>query len=248
MADASNSDSVEIWKPVPGWEGLYEICLERQEARSVDRMVSAGRGGHRLARGTVLKTQNSRGYAQVCFKEDGKSTTVKLHHFICAMAHGPRPSPKHVARHLNGDSRDNRPENLAWGTQAENLADMIRHGTSTKGEKNPRAVLGENDAREIRRRCAAGERHGAIAKDFGVSPSNVSAIARRVSWGWVDDGGAKIVVPNVHANSKIGEAHVRDIRRRHAKGETRAALAKDYGVTPSNISCIVLRKSWKHVE
>jgi hypothetical protein len=38
-------------------------------------------------------------------------------------------------RHLNGDCRDNRLENLAYGTRAENAQDMVRHGTQWQQSK-----------------------------------------------------------------------------------------------------------------
>jgi len=56
---------------------------------------------------------------------DGKSRP--LHRLICAAHHGAAPFPKAVVRHLNGTNTDNRPENLAWGTAAENTQDMRDH-------------------------------------------------------------------------------------------------------------------------
>jgi hypothetical protein len=41
-----------------------------------------------------------------------------------------RPArPKEQCRHLNGNSLDNRLENLAWGTPSEDNYDRVRHGT-----------------------------------------------------------------------------------------------------------------------
>lgn len=47
---------------------------------------------------------------------------------------GPRPNGA-VIRHLNGKANDNRPENLAYGTQAENVQDEVRHGTHVEARK-----------------------------------------------------------------------------------------------------------------
>lgn len=44
----------------------------------------------------------------------------KVASLICEAFHGPRPLGN-VVMHLNEDSRDNRAENLSWGTQKENL-------------------------------------------------------------------------------------------------------------------------------
>lgn len=48
-----------------------------------------------------------------------------------------------------------------------------------------------------------------------------------------------------NARAKLSEATIEEIRRRYAAGDvTQRSLAELYGVTRSNISCIVLRKSW----
>jgi len=49
--------------------------------------------------------------------------------------------------------------------------------------------------------------------------------------------------------AKLTEAIVQEIREMYASGGiTQRELAKRYGITPSNVSCIVRRKSWAHVE
>jgi hypothetical protein len=46
---------------------------------------------------------------------------IKIHQAICEAFHGPKPFPNAVVIHINEDAHDNRPENLRWGTQKENL-------------------------------------------------------------------------------------------------------------------------------
>lgn len=112
----------ETWLPVPipGYEGRYEVS-DRGRVRSL------------LRRGRVLAQSEHRTgmYWQVGLLAQGaKSGSARLvHHLVAAAFLGPRP-PGAVVRHLNGDSRDNRPSNLAYGTPAENIADSIAHGTN----------------------------------------------------------------------------------------------------------------------
>lgn len=47
--------------------------------------------------------------------------------------------------------------------------------------------------------------------------------------------------------SRLTETAVLDIRRRVKEGETRTALAKEYGTSASNVEHIVARRRWKHV-
>jgi hypothetical protein len=51
-----------------------------------------------------------------------------------------------------------------------------------------------------------------------------------------------------HARSKLTETTVRDIRSRYAAGGiSQQALADEYGTIQSAISCVILRKTWRHV-
>lgn len=51
-----------------------------------------------------------------------------------------------------------------------------------------------------------------------------------------------------HANSKLSETDVRQIRERRAAGEGLSAIALDYGVNFQNVSLICLGKTWVHVK
>jgi len=47
--------------------------------------------------------------------------SYKVARLICEAFHGPPPFPGAVCMHLDEDSRNNRADNLAWGTQRENM-------------------------------------------------------------------------------------------------------------------------------
>lgn len=67
----------------------------------------------------------SGGYPSVSIQ----SRTYTVHSLVAEMYIGPRPEGQEV-RHLNGDATDNRVENLAYGTHAENQLDIRRHGSN----------------------------------------------------------------------------------------------------------------------
>jgi hypothetical protein len=95
----------------------------------------------------MFPSRNPKGYEQVVIK--GK--TEKIHILMCETFLGPRPSEKHVARHLNGINNDNRRSNIAWGTHEDNKQDSILHGTSVRGETSGRAELTEVDVLTMRK-------------------------------------------------------------------------------------------------
>ena len=154
--------------------------------------------------------KNGHGYLRVKIHIDEKPRTVFVHKLVCATFHGEKPTPNHEVRHLNGIRTDNRPSNLRWGTRAENARDRILHGTCSaaangvvgsykgqqkiavmrsegafpqaKGVRQGSAVLTEIDVIAIF--CSATSER-VIAKEYGVSPSTVGAIRRRLNWGWL---------------------------------------------------------------
>lgn len=50
-----------------------------------------------------------------------KGKTYKVHRLVCEAFNGKPPFSNAVCMHLDEDPTNNRPENLKWGTQKENL-------------------------------------------------------------------------------------------------------------------------------
>ena len=48
--------------------------------------------------------------------------------------------------------------------------------------------------------------------------------------------------------AKVNAEQVREMRRRVAAGESRAAMAREFGISRMQASTIVARKAWRHVE
>lgn len=111
------------WRPVLGFEDLYEVS-EEGDVRSVDRIDV--RGWRRRGR-TLRPSRDGCGYRQVVLC-NGRRHNRKVHVLVCEAWHGPRPSGLQV-RHLDGDQLNNVPGNLRWGTGSENVRDAIQHGT-----------------------------------------------------------------------------------------------------------------------
>ena len=86
----------------------------------------------------------------------------------------------HVIRHKCRNKHCVNPEHLETGTQAENMADKIRDGTSNRGIKHPKAKLTEEQVRQIRAR--AGESRTVLAEEYGVHIMTISHIILRKRW------------------------------------------------------------------
>lgn len=97
---------MEIWKPIVGYEALYEIS-------------SAGRV--RRTDGRILKPWRTRnGYIHATLCRDKAKKHVLIHRLV-ATAFIEKPQGKDVVNHKNCNPSDNRVENLEWVTQSENV-------------------------------------------------------------------------------------------------------------------------------
>lgn len=119
------------WRPIPGWEALYEASADGSIRSSPS---STGRG---RKPGHVLRSWPHRsGYLYVSLYRGQQRRNVKVHQLVASAFYGPRPAGK-VTRHLNGEQTDNRVQNLRWGTQLENAWDRDRHGRTRIPSRTP---------------------------------------------------------------------------------------------------------------
>jgi HNH endonuclease/NUMOD4 motif len=173
---------MEIWKPVPDFDGYYEVS-NNGRVRSVDRVVSRQYPGGKTCqvkrKGSLRKLEYRDGYASVRLQADKRIFKPYVHRIVCEAFNGPCPEGKSIVAHNDGDSTNNRPENLRWATEAENQRDREVHGTHNRGERSHLAKLTWNDAEEIRR-SALSSKH--IASEFGVTAANIRQIRRLETW------------------------------------------------------------------
>jgi len=118
------------------------------------------------------------------FSVRGKLTYV--HRFSYELHIGPIPVGYHVCHRCDNPSCCN-PDHLFLGTDRENLSDMRDKGRGSdppkfQGDTHPNAKLSPDDVRTIRARVELGDNTNDIAVDFGISRSNVYAVARRETW------------------------------------------------------------------
>lgn len=112
---------MEIWKPIPGYQGLYETS-SMGRVRSVTHYVPHPRNkSYKLIRyGKILKPElDKSGYPTVTLCKEGKTKPFKVHRLV-AKAFIPNPENLPQIDHINCKRYDNRPENLRWCTTQQN--------------------------------------------------------------------------------------------------------------------------------
>lgn len=104
---------------------------------------------------------------------------VYVHRAVLEAFVGPRPDGM-ISRQLNGNPQDNRVENLARGTHAENTADAHAHGDIPTGEasQSPLTVAQVAEIRSLAGQLPSRQ----IATCFGVSHTTVLKIIRGERW------------------------------------------------------------------
>lgn len=140
--------------------------------------------GIRAAEGLVRVKRlhlDKKGYWQVNI--EGK--TLRAHMFVALAWVGPRPSPLHETRHLDGNPQHNDASNLLWGTRKENAADRARHGTIIRGEQWPWARLSDEKVRQIRAEHDLGMGYRRLARKYGVCQARIRAVLSRKEWSHV---------------------------------------------------------------
>lgn len=132
-AVAALLDELEVWQPVPGFEGIYEVS-DRGRVRSLDRIITRS-GIPRFIRGTSRRSRlDVDGRLKLELYRDGTVTVARVHRLVLEAFRGPQPDGMEGC-HNDGNPTNNRLNNLRWDTQSENQRDSVRHGTHVNTRK-----------------------------------------------------------------------------------------------------------------
>lgn len=179
----------EIWKPVVGFEGLYEVS-DHGRVKSLGRRVRhpSARSGWCLITDTLMSPMTmNRGHLKVRVGAPGVPHKGRyVHHLVLEAFVGPRPAGQQCC-HYDDNPTNNRVGNLRWDTQQANVADAKRNGKFRKprGEEQAAAKLTDKIVLAIRARykphCHINGRR-ALAREFGVNRSTIDRVLAKQSW------------------------------------------------------------------
>ena len=120
----------EIWKPIPGYEGLYDASSLGRIRSTPGKTTSNAKYPVRVWKSRIMKPKctktHGRTDARLSLWKGGKHTDHLVSHLV-AMTFVGIPDKNMTVNHINGNYHDNRPENLEWVT----LEDNIKHGFRT---------------------------------------------------------------------------------------------------------------------
>jgi hypothetical protein len=193
---------------------------------------------------------DDKGYLHLTLYRDGEVKKPYFHQVVAWAFLEPQPEGTEVCHGPNGKT-DNRPSNLSYGPHSKNAGpDKFRDGSFLTGDDHQNSKLTVAIVGECRRRALAGERHGALAREFGVHQGTMSAAISGKTWrnctvAPVPRGTGK--TGEHHQDAKLTDEIVRQCRARQAAGETHMSLSREFGVSFPAMRAAILGKTWKHI-
>lgn len=161
---------MERWRPVVGYEGLYEISDSGRLKR-----IGRDRLGRSRYIGHILSPSLVTGYCHCLLSGPSGPKNVFVHVLVAEAFIGPKPAGMQV-NHKNGNKADPRLENLEYVTRSENHLHALKNGLfkPPSGDRHWYARLSNEQIREIVRRSEMGVTNAALAKEFRCSTASVS--------------------------------------------------------------------------
>ena len=117
----------EIWKPVVGYEGIYEVS-SLGRVKSCERTIVRSNGREINFSDKIMKPSiNHKGYEIIDLRNKGNRQGGLVHRLV-GKAFIENPYNKKQINHKNGIKTDNRVENLEWVTNQENIRHAYKSG------------------------------------------------------------------------------------------------------------------------
>lgn len=202
----------EEWRPVKGYEGLYEVS-------NMGRVKSL-----HAPQGIILKQGTySNGYMGANLSKDG-TTNMKLVHRLVAIAFIQNPNNYEEVNHKDGNKKNNTVDNLEWCTRSYNLKHAYSHKLMSKNEQKKSVILykryGEYDSITE------------AAEALGVAPGTLSnAIHKKQSI----NGFIGVIERDTHVRYGVTTNIYNDKLEFLGQVSSASAAARFANTTPSNV-------------
>jgi len=171
----------EEWKPVVGYEGIYEVS-NMGRVRSLSRRAKTWFGSREVFSRIRKTFIHKNGYEYIVLSKKGKNRTYRIHRLV-AEAFCSNPNSREIVHHLNRKPDDNHASNLIWVNQMENIGFSVQSGTRAKGEGHGMAILTKQDVLEIRDKYIPRKySYQKLGDEYGVDQSTIHLIVKRRKW------------------------------------------------------------------
>ena len=169
----------ERWRPIGGYEGIYEGSDFGRGRRDPSSPYHPGKQIH----GAVMKS----GYRHVVLSRDKRQKSYRLCRIVAAAFFGPAQEGYQV-NHKDGQKDNDSLSNLEYVTPAENARHAVATGLTRPafGIRNGASKLNESKVRAIRRRWSSGSHnYSDLASTYGVTEGCIGHVIRGSTWSHV---------------------------------------------------------------
>jgi hypothetical protein len=136
----------EIWKPIKGYEDLYEVS-NTGRVRRIRHKAVIGKTNPTLPQREKKPHVNQDGYAMVGLYRGQTQKHIGVHRLV-AMAFIPNPENLPQVNHKDEDKTNNHVDNLEWCTNEYNSRYGTRSeriGKANKNGKKSKPIIGKKD-------------------------------------------------------------------------------------------------------
>lgn len=162
----------EVFRPVVGYEGLYEVSDLGRVFSLLERNGVSTRERRR-----ELRPQFRRRALKVDLCRNGVISQRSVHSIVAEAFIGIRPTGAHV-NHRSGDTGDNRLVNLEYATAKENEQHAVVNHLKANGERHGLATLSDAEVAELRIAVREGRMtRKQAAEVYGISYTTAKRMA-----------------------------------------------------------------------
>lgn len=147
----------EIWKDIPGYEGLYKVS-NYGNIKGLERVNNYGRRVHGR---DIVKKKDKKGYLFVGLSKNGKSKPFKVHRLVAELFIEGKSETNNQVDHIDNDITNNNYLNLRW----------VSNTINCRNKRNNRLVTVDGVTKTL--------------QEWGeISGTNPLTIRRRIEYGW----------------------------------------------------------------
>ena len=176
-------------KDITGYEGRYAVTKDGRVWSHRKETPVGKNGGVRIDGNKWLALSPSnrgKGYYRVALSDFAGARKMLSVHRLVALTYIPNPDSLPFINHINGNTTDNRVENLEWCDAKGNTVHAHANGwirmPNQRGEKNSQAKIGIADVKRIKQLSAGGLGDTAISRKLNLSRSIVKGVTKGKTW------------------------------------------------------------------
>ena len=155
------------WKPVIGYEGIYEVSYDGQVRTHADKVTQSELHGTRHWKQRVLKQKTDKnGYKRVMLYKEKRAKTILVHRLV-AEAFLINGKNLKLINHIDANTGNNHVSNLEWCNHRDNLLHAYQNDLNKKPDKIVLVDKQTNVARYFYSKAEAsrflGKNHGYVS-------------------------------------------------------------------------------------